>query len=96
MKNWNALIRLCCIKIKEEEAKTLLPQVQSIIHFFDHISQVQTKGVEPLITPFEEPLELRDDEIELNNSPLISLAPSKEGNFVKAPLVVEPLNQKKT
>jgi len=74
--------------MKKEEEEIIFPQVQNIVAFFDHISQVPTESVEPLISPMEDPLPFRADEV-CGRSKLLDQAPSIEGPFVKVPLVVQ-------
>ncbi len=87
MNIWSRITKLAHLKMKKEEEEIIFPQVQNIVKFFDHISQVSTENVEPLISPMEDPLPLRIDEV-CRTSELLDQAPSLEGKFVKVPLVV--------
>ena len=88
MNIWTRITKLAHLKIKKEEEEIIFPQVQNIVAFFDHISQVSTENVEPLISPIEDPLPFRVDEV-CEGSKLLDQAPSLEGPFVKVPLVVQ-------
>ncbi len=72
----------------QEEQELLIPQVQKIIGFFQHISSIPTDKVEPLITPVEENLPFRADDSKTDFQNLLDQAPSLEGSYVKVPLVV--------
>ena len=93
MNIWDQITQLAHLKMNKEEEALLFPQVQNIIDFFNHISQVSTEGVEPLTTPIDEPLALRTDHTEKEkndiNQDLLNQAPSLSENFVKVPLVVD-------
>lgn len=88
MNIWTRITKLGRLKMKKEEEDIIFPQVQNMVAFFNHISQVPTEDVEPLISPMEDPLPFRGDEIS-EPFELLSQAPSLEGSFVKVPLVVK-------
>lgn len=89
MNLWTRITELARLKMKKEEEEIIFPQVQSIVAFFDHISQVSTENIEPLISPIEDPLPFRMDEV-CEAPKLLNQAPALEGQFVKVPLVVKP------
>lgn len=100
MSIWNQITRLAHLKMSEEEKNFIFPQVQNIINFFHHISQIPTEGIEPLITPIDEPIALRNDnqqeadketlnqkkQVEMH---LLKQCPSLNKNFVQVPLVID-------
>jgi len=88
MNIWVRITKLAHLKMTKEEEENIFPQVQNIVTFFDHISQVSTENVEPLVSPMEDPLPLRADKA-CEKSKLLDQAPSVEGAFVKVPLVVQ-------
>ncbi len=88
MNIWSRITKLAHLKITREEEENIFPQVQNIVKFFDHISQIPTKGVEPLVSPAEDPMPFRADEM-CKTPDLLDSSPSKEGKFVKVPLVVQ-------
>ena len=88
MNIWTRITKLARLKMKKEEEDIIFPQVQNIAAFFDHISQVPTKDVEPLVSPMEDPLSFRGDEVG-ETFELLDQAPSREGSFVKVPVVVQ-------
>lgn len=88
MNIWSRITKLAHLKMTKEEEEIIFPQVQNIVTFFDHISQVSTENVEPLISPIENPLPFRMDEV-CETSEILDQTPSLKGRFVKVPLVVQ-------
>ena len=88
MNIWTRITKLAHLKMKKEEEEIIFPQVQNIVTFFDHISQVPTENVEPLISPMEDSLPLRVDKV-CEKFKLLDQVPSFEAPFVKVPLVVQ-------
>ena len=61
-----------------------------VIQHFEKISQVDTKGVEPLITPVEIEAFWREDEAKqsFTADEMTANAPARAGNLFKVPPVV--------
>lgn len=93
MNIWTRITGLARLKMTKEEEDIIFPQVQNLVVFFDHISQVDTKEVEPLISPIEESLTFREDEV-CEKFELLDQAPAREDAFVKVPLVVQTGSKK--
>ena len=93
MNIWTRITRLARLKMTKKEEDIIFPQVQNLVVFFDHISQVDTEGVEPLISPVEEPLAFRVDEV-CEKFELLNQLSSLDGPFVKVPLVVQTDSKK--
>ena len=88
MNIWTRITRLARLKMTKKEEDIVFPQVQNLVVFFDHISQVDTEGVEPLISPLEESLAFRADEV-CEKFELLNQSSSFEEPFIKVPLVVQ-------
>jgi aspartyl-tRNA(Asn)/glutamyl-tRNA(Gln) amidotransferase subunit C len=81
---------LARLQLSKEEENSYQPQLNEIFKYFEEISQIDTKNVEPMITPSEIELVFREDKIEITQSPEESLsnAPERSGNLFKVPPVV--------
>lgn len=84
------IAKLARLKITEEEVLEYSKQLERVIENFQKISMINTSGVEPLVTPTEIELYLRDDVVDQKFSPteIIENAPSRSGNLFKVPPVV--------
>lgn len=82
--------QLAKLSLTDDEIKKHTHQLSSILETFEKLAKVNTEGVEPLITPTDTVLRLRDDErIEkYNTEELMSSAPEKAGHLYKVPPVV--------
>ena len=83
--------RLARLELSEGEKPKLKKQFAEMIEFFNKISELDTEGVEPLVTPTEMKAVLREDEVLVDNSTLESVleqAPEIQGRFFKVPPVV--------
>ena len=86
--------RLARLRLSEEEMLAFTNQLEIVFKYFDHISSVDTQGVEPLIHPLggiESSGPLREDQVQelQNKEELLKLAPQLLGNEYKVPPVVE-------
>ena len=88
MNIWDKIPRLARLKLTQEDQNLLIPQVEKIVDFFHNISDLPTDNIEPLVSPIESALPLREDNVQETGSHLLKQAPSQEGQYVKAPLVV--------
>lgn len=84
------IAKLSRLDINESQAQEYADQLTKIMGFFDKISSLPTKGVEPLITPTEIESFWRDDKEEKNYSSdeMVANAPSRQGSLFKVPPVV--------
>ena len=82
--------RLARLELTEEEMKVYPQQLSAILGYFEQISKVDTKGVEPLITPSEIVQILRPDEAQVwdHMEEALANAPERSGNLFKVPPVV--------
>ena len=81
---------LARLKLTPEEEVLLQKQMNDIIKHFEEIENIDTKAVEPLVTPSEIEPHLRvDGVVPWEGSELaLSNAPEKSGNLFKVPPVV--------
>lgn len=83
--------RLARIKVSEEEAQNLLPQLSGLIDWVEQLSEVDTDNVEPLANVADITLQLRKDEVTDGNvaNDVLANAPEMLENFFVVPKVVE-------
>lgn len=81
------IANLARLKISEEEAQSYSEQLSKALAHFEKISQVQTEGIEPLVTPTEIEAFWREDEVkkEFTAEEMLENAPSRVGNLFKVP-----------
>lgn len=81
---------LARLKISENEASSYKQQLEAIIKHFEEIRAIDTANVEPMITPSEIELYIREDNCvqELSVEQALANAPERSGNLFKVPPVV--------
>lgn len=81
---------LARLSITPEETKQLAGQLSSVLGHFEHVSKVNTDGVEPMVTPTDIEGFWREDKVEGWESAeaAMSNAPESVGNLFKVPPVV--------
>lgn len=81
---------LARLEVTPEKAKEHAEQLKRVLKHFEQIAQVETTGVEPLITPTEIEVYWREDEViqELSTEEILSNAPDKIGNLFRVPPVI--------
>ncbi len=84
------IAQLSRLEITPDRAKELADQLQRVLKHFEQISHVDTKGVEPLITPTEIETYWREDSVvqELTPEDMLANAPDKIGNLFRVPPVI--------
>lgn len=84
------IAKLARLEVAPERAKELADQLQRVLKHFEQIAQVETKGVEPLITPTEIETYWREDLVEQELTPeeILSNAPDKIGHLFRVPPVI--------
>ena len=85
------LSRLAKLKFDEKSAEKMKADLDKIISFVDKLSEIDTKGVEPLIYLSEEVNVLRTDEIanEVSQENALKNAPQKDSDYFKVPTVLK-------
>lgn len=86
--------RLARLELSEQELEKFTGQIEVVFDYFNRISHIDTKGIEPLVYPLDgvEPFSaLREDKTleTKNKEELLKLAPELLGNEYKVPPVVE-------
>lgn len=84
------IAKLARLKISPEDAVEYGDQLSKVLNHFQQISQIDTTGVEPLVTPSDIDFHTRPDESKhtLTTAEMLSNAPEKAGNLFKVPPVV--------
>lgn len=82
---------LARLKISDEDANRYGPQLSNIIDFFAQLSEVNTDNVDPLASPVDIALRLRDDKISDGGvqKEVLKNAPEELEGFFVVPKVVE-------
>ncbi len=82
--------KLARLKLTEEEIAAFSSQLSAVLDNFEKISAVDTKDVQPLITPTDMTMLLREDVANTNvdSEKFLSNAPEKSGHLFKVPPVV--------
>ncbi len=84
------IAKLARLKITDEEAQEYSVQLGTALNYFEKIAQIDTEGVEPLVTPTAIESYWREDIIEKKYTPeeMTQNAPAKAGTLFKVPPVV--------
>ncbi len=84
------IAKLARLKVTPEEATVYGDQLTKVLSHFQKISEIDTTGIEPLVTPTEIEIYLRPDEVKKENTAeeMVVNAPEKAGNLFKVPPVV--------
>jgi len=84
------LSRLAKLKFDDSKAEKMKSELDKIIGFIDKLSEIDTKGIEPLIYLSEEVNILRADEIkhEVSQENALKNAPQKDSDYFKVPTVL--------
>lgn len=84
------IAKLARLEINDDQADQYSKQLTQILSYFEQISKVDTKGVEPLVTPAEIESFWREDKAkkESTSEEMVANAPSRAGNLFKVPPVV--------
>jgi aspartyl-tRNA(Asn)/glutamyl-tRNA(Gln) amidotransferase subunit C len=82
--------KLARLEIAREEEAPYQNQMNAVFKYFEEIAAIDTKGVEPLVTPSEIEFVIREDvqEKSLTVEEALANAPERVGNLFKVPPVV--------
>lgn len=87
-----SLTKLCRINCSDEELKTLLKNLQSILGYIDQLKEVDTENI-PVCNHVSEDTEtfLREDEVteSLDRGNFLENSPSHVGGMVRVPTVIK-------
>jgi aspartyl-tRNA(Asn)/glutamyl-tRNA(Gln) amidotransferase subunit C len=78
------------LELTENEIKEYAGQLAAVLENFEQLQAVDTKGIEPLITPTDLSIRLREDvAVKIaDTEPFLANAPARSGNLYKVPPVV--------
>lgn len=82
---------LARLSIGPDEVKKLSDQLSTVLKHFEHISKINTEGIEPLVTPTDIEQFWREDKAEQwqgASESAMKNAPETVGNLFKVPPVV--------
>jgi aspartyl-tRNA(Asn)/glutamyl-tRNA(Gln) amidotransferase subunit C len=82
--------KLARLKISAEDEELYQSQLSAIFKYFEEVSNINTEGIEPLITPSEIEQVWREDKVErgLSSEQALQNAPEKLGHLFRVPPVV--------
>lgn len=89
-KTISQIAKLSRIEISEEDANKYAKDLSKVLDYFDQISKIETKNIEPMTTPVENEYFWREDKVVAEYSPeeMLQNAPDRAGNLFKVPPVV--------
>lgn len=82
---------LARLSLSSEEIKKLAEQLSTVLKHFEHVSKINTDGIEPLVTPTDiEPFWREDKVVDATGASEAAMqnAPESVGNLFKVPPVV--------
>lgn len=82
--------QLSRLELTDSEIKAFAGQLSAVLENFEQLQAVDTKGIEPLVTPTDLSVRLREDEaVKIKDTePFLANAPARSGNLFKVPPVV--------
>lgn len=82
--------QLSRLELTESEIKDFAVQLSAVLENFVQLQAVDTKGIEPLVTPTDLSVRLREDVAvkTADIEPFLANAPARSGNLFKVPPVV--------
>ena len=83
--------RLARIAMSDAEIDALVPELNQILGWVEHLSEVNTDGIEPLTAVIDQKLRLRDDVVNDGNvrDAVLKNAPDAQHGFFAVPKVIE-------
>ena len=83
--------RLARLKVPDEKVEPLCQDLERILKFIDHLSEVSTDNVEPMVGAGIQKMPMREDLVNDGNyvADIIANAPEKAQNMFVVPKVVE-------
>ncbi len=78
------------LELTDNEIKDFAGQLSAVLENFVQLQAVDTKGIEPMVTPTDLSVRLREDEaVKVQDTePFLANAPARSGNLFKVPPVV--------
>lgn len=90
LKTIHRIAQLARLHVNENEAQQYATQLTKVLTHFQEISTIDTSKIEPLVTPTDITLNLREDVArhEFTTEELLQNAPDKMGQLFKVPPVI--------
>ncbi len=84
------IAKLARLEVSEAQAQEYSEQIGKVLKYFEQIEAIDTKGIEPLVSPTDIESFWREDVVaqELTAEEITANAPEKIGNLFKVPPVV--------
>lgn len=78
------------LELTNSEIEAFAGQLAAVLENFELLQTVDTKGIEPLVTPTDLSVRLREDVVVKidDTEPFLANAPARSGNLFKVPPVV--------
>ncbi|XOB97457.1 Asp-tRNA(Asn)/Glu-tRNA(Gln) amidotransferase subunit GatC [Deinococcota bacterium DY0809b] len=85
------LADLSRLELDEAEIERILPELRSLLAYFESLGELELEGLEELVRPIDSENVLRSDEpaAGLEQPEALTLAAERENGFFKLPRVVE-------
>ena len=90
------IANLARIQLSDEQAQTLLPELNNILDWVEQLGEVDTDGVAPLATVIDQQMRLREDVIDAvpetagnRRDDILANAPEPQHGFFGVPKVIE-------
>ncbi len=82
---------LARIEIKKDEESKLIEELNNILGWVDELKKVDTENVEPMLSVFNESMNMREDKSEsnYNNDQILKNSPNSNAGFFVVPKVIE-------
>lgn len=84
------LSQLSALYLKDQEKSEMKNYLKKTLSYFEKIKDIDTKGIDPLVSPFAPPLTVRKDQNKEfpEKDKILQQAPQKQGRLVKVPPTV--------
>lgn len=85
------IAHLARLELDEKDAEKMMEDMTSILSWMEKLNEVNTDGVEPLMSMSHEVNSLREDEVRphLDQTEALRNAPKKDSNYFRVPKVLE-------
>lgn len=85
------IARLARIRVEDEQAQSLVGELNNILAWVEQLGELDTDGVPPMTSVVEQKLHLREDRVTDGGQPdeIVANAPESAQGFFVVPKVVE-------
>lgn len=82
--------QLSRLELTDQEIQDFAGQLSAVLENFVQLQAVDTEGIEPMVTPTDLSVRMREDKAVkiANTEPFLANAPARSGNLFKVPPVV--------